>query len=303
MHAWQQPEIGFAPDIMTVGKALGDSTMPAGALMIHKDVNEKLAYGDSLEELPTIPDCLRPVRVVSPAVEDINRDCSMKAHGNVGGEEGVWCEGLRRVFILTKRKIGLSYDNNGNKVKELGELLEREVKKRLAEHDIAPGSSASPVRGIHSRGLFLGIRFSGGAADLSQRAAEIASNSHGVHLRLRDGCLVVAPPLDVTEAEIVDIASGTAAALGEARNEALEAAGALPACRSCRKIQVRRHFSFSSWMAGTLQAADNMTYYLRDRLDRGFISLASECFSRFRSHYNCLTALCRFLAPPQGELG
>lgn len=248
LHAWQQAEIGFAPDIMTVGKAVGDRTMPAGALMIHKDVDDKLTYGPHSEQ-PTIPDC-QPIRLVTP-LEELEGTHRMETHGEIGGNEGIWCEASARAVLLAQRSLGLGYYNKPNNVKKLGGLLELEVKKRLAQHGMAPAGPDSPIRKIHGRGLFLGIRF--GSTDLSGRAAEIASKRHGVRLYPGNRCLIVAPPLDASEKDIVDFAEGTAAALSEAHREVPGVADALPGCRGCGKTQVRR-FSFVD--GGTGQLAD-----------------------------------------------
>ncbi|KAF4550679.1 Aminotransferase class-III-like protein 2 [Elsinoe fawcettii] len=45
MHAWQSPEIGFAPDIQTLGKGLGGGHAPVAAMMVNRRVVETLHKG------------------------------------------------------------------------------------------------------------------------------------------------------------------------------------------------------------------------------------------------------------------
>ncbi|KAF2222620.1 pyridoxal phosphate-dependent transferase [Elsinoe ampelina] len=45
MHAWQAPEIGFAPDIQTLGKGLGGGHVPIAAMLINKRVVDTLQKG------------------------------------------------------------------------------------------------------------------------------------------------------------------------------------------------------------------------------------------------------------------
>lgn len=48
MHAWQQPEVGVAPDIQTIAKALGGGYQPVGGMLVHKDIINNLKYVFSL---------------------------------------------------------------------------------------------------------------------------------------------------------------------------------------------------------------------------------------------------------------
>ncbi|TKX19653.1 aminotransferase class-III-like protein 2 [Elsinoe australis] len=45
IHAWQAPEIGFAPDIQTLGKALGGGHVPVAAMLVNKRVVDTLQKG------------------------------------------------------------------------------------------------------------------------------------------------------------------------------------------------------------------------------------------------------------------
>lgn len=45
IHAWQAPEIGFAPDIQTLGKALGGGHVPVAAMLVNRRVVDTLQKG------------------------------------------------------------------------------------------------------------------------------------------------------------------------------------------------------------------------------------------------------------------
>ncbi|OQN96005.1 hypothetical protein B0A48_17996 [Cryoendolithus antarcticus] len=45
LHAWQDPSVGVAPDIMTMGKALGGGSLPVAAMLINERVVNALAQG------------------------------------------------------------------------------------------------------------------------------------------------------------------------------------------------------------------------------------------------------------------
>ena len=179
LHAWQHE--GIPPDIQTMGKGLGGGYQPIAAVLINERVVEGLSKAASF-----------------------NSGHTYQAHP------------LTCVAATAVQKI-IIRDNLLENVKNMGALLERELRAAFADNPI--------VGDIRGRGLFWGLELvadrdtkapistKAGTADL----VSIEGMKHGVALLSSGGTMdgvngnhvIISPPYNVTEDEVKLIVSLT----------------------------------------------------------------------------------------------
>ncbi|OQO05796.1 hypothetical protein B0A48_09891 [Cryoendolithus antarcticus] len=99
LHAWQDPSVGVAPDIMTMGKALGGGVLPVAAMLVNERIVNVLAQGSGAF-----------------------------SHGQTYQAHPLACRAALEVQQIIKN------DDLVSNVREQGALLGKLLKRSLADH-------------------------------------------------------------------------------------------------------------------------------------------------------------------------